>query len=25
VPGAAVNLTHDASGRALRVQVSPKR
>ena len=25
VPGAAVNLTHDASGRAIRVQVSPKR
>lgn len=25
LPGAAVNLTHDASGRALRVQVSPKR
>ena len=25
VPGAPVNLTHDASGTALRVQVSPKR
>ena len=25
LPGAAVNLTHDASGRAIRVQVSPKR
>jgi hypothetical protein len=25
LPGAAVNLTHDASGKALRVQVSPKR
>jgi hypothetical protein len=25
VPGAAVNLTHDASGVALRIQVSPKR
>jgi len=25
LPGAAVNLTHDPSGRALRIQVSPKR
>jgi hypothetical protein len=25
LPGSAVNLTHDASGKALRVQVSPKR